>query len=186
MQAFRDFFTEVEGAAEWILNKIQGVGHGAGCRCRRGPPTSRTWSASLALLGGDVGGPTLTPETLFDTVRMEPLRDTLRRAALVLAGRTPTEAEYAAFAGDAAARRATLRGLMSGPEFHEFLIRGANDRLLTDRGGDQVIDFNLGYFVEYTNEAYRRKKAAHEGGDEEAFWKWADKARHGFRRRRWS
>ena len=182
LQAFRDFFTEVEGAAEWILNKIQGVGHGGGVQVPAGTADFTNMERFLALLGGDVGGPTLTPETLFDTVRMEPLRDTLRRAALVLAGRTPTEAEYAAFAGDAAARRATLRGLMSGPEFHEFLIRGANDRLLTDRAGGEVSDFNRGYFVEYTNEAYRRKKAVHEGGDETAYWVWVEKTRHGFRR----
>ena len=182
LQAFRNFFAEVEGAAASIMNKIQGVAHGGGVQVPVGTAGFASMQRFLALLGGDVGGPTLTPETLFETVRMEPLRDTLRRAALVLAGRPPTEAEYAAFAGDAAARRAALRGLMSGPGFHEFLMRGANDRLLTDRAGDQVIDFNLGYFVEYTNEAYRRKKVAHEGGDEDAFWRWADKARHGFRR----
>ena len=75
----------------------------------------------------------LTPQTLFDTVRMAPARKTLRRAALIFAGRIPTDAEYAAAQGGAAALRATIRGLMTGPEFHEFLIRGANDRLLTDR-----------------------------------------------------
>ena len=182
LRTFEDFFAGVEGAAALILNKIQGVGHGGGVQVAAGTAEFADVERFLALLGGDVGGPALTPGTLFDTVRMEPLRDTLRRAALVLAGRPPTEAEYAAFAGDAAARRATLRGLMSGPGFHEFLIRGANDRLLVDRAGDQVIDFNLGYFVDYTNEAYRRKKAAHESGDEDALWKWADKTRHGFRR----
>ena len=32
-----------------------------------------------------------------------------------------------------ASLRKAIRGLMTGPGFHEFLIRGANDRLLTDR-----------------------------------------------------
>ena len=182
LQTFKDFFAEVEDAAALILNKIQGVAHGGGVQVPAGTPDFTNMERFLALLGGDVGGPTLTPETLFDTVRMEPLRDTLRRAALVFAGRIPTEAEYAAFAGDAAARRATLRGLMSGPEFHEFLIRGANDRLLTDRIRDQVIDINSGYFVDFDNEGYRRKKAAHESGDEDAYWRWVHKTRYGFRR----
>ena len=187
LQTFKDFFAEVEDAATLILNKIQGVAHGGGVQVPAGTPDFTNMERFLALLGGDVGGPTLTPETLFDTVRMEPLRDTLRRAALVFAGRTPTEAEYAAFAGDAAARRATLRGLMSGPEFHEFLIRGANDRLLTD-GVRDVISHLDGYFVDFTNEAYRRKKAAkaaHESGDEDAYWRrwvWLNKTQYGFRR----
>ena len=76
----------------------------------------------------------ITPQTLFDTVTMAPARKTLRRAALIFAGRIPTDTEYAA-AQRSGRRRcaATIRGLMKGPEFHEFLIRGANDRLLTDR-----------------------------------------------------
>ena len=35
--------------------------------------------------------------------------------------------------GDESDLRTTVRGLMAGPEFHEFLMRGSNDRLLTDR-----------------------------------------------------
>ena len=57
----------------------------------------------------------------------------MRRAALIFAGRVPTDAEYAAAERGADALRAAIRGLMTGPEFHEFLIRGANDRLLTER-----------------------------------------------------
>ena len=182
LRTFEDFFAGVEGAAALILNKIQGVGHGGGVQVAAGTAEFADVERFLALLGGDVGGPALTPGTLFDTVRMEPLRDTLRRAGLVLAGRPPTEAEYAAFAGDAAARRATLRGLMSGPGFHEFLIRGANDRLLTDRIRDSVIETSPAFFVNFTNEAYRRKKAARENGDEFPFVIWVEKARHGFRR----
>ena len=126
----------------------------------------------------------LTPQTLFDTVRMAPARKTLRRAALIFAGRIPTDAEYAAAPGGAEALRATIRGLMTGPEFHEFLIRGANDRLLTDRGG-RIIDSNSGYFVDFTTDAYRRMAAAQASGDERDFTRyylWQDRTQHGFRR----
>ena len=126
----------------------------------------------------------LTPQTLFDTVRMAPARKTLRRAALIFAGRIPTEAEYAAAQGGAAALRATIRGLMTGPEFHEFLIRGANDRLLTERDIGSILR-GFGYFVDFTNEDYRRRKAALESGTGRAlrdYGEWFQSVQHGARR----
>ena len=88
----------------------------------------------------------ITVDTLFDPVRMAPLRKTLRRAALIFAGRVPTEEEYASIYGGGRTLRAAIRSLMTGPEFHEFLVRGANDRLLTNRRfsipvSDSVVDF---------------------------------------------
>ena len=53
----------------------------------------------LGLLGEEVEPAPLTPETLFDTVVMASPRKTLRRAALIFAGRIPTEEEYAAVEG---------------------------------------------------------------------------------------
>ncbi|MCG8435465.1 MAG: DUF1588 domain-containing protein, partial [Gammaproteobacteria bacterium] len=45
----------------------------------------------------------------------------------------PTDEEYSAVAsGDEEEIRKTIRSLMRGEGFHDFLIRGANDRLLTD------------------------------------------------------
>ena len=134
----------------------------------------------LELLGEDVTPVTLTPQTLFETVRMAPLRKTLRRAALIFAGRNPTDAEYAAARGSFAALRATIRGLMTGPQFHEFLIRASNDRLLTDRDDFGIVDY-VG-FVEFAREKYRRRKAAHESGDEHRFWQWYNRVQHGARR----
>ena len=79
----------------------------------------------------------------------------------MFAGRVPTEAEYAAVEsasdeedGNEEALRTTIRGLMKGPEFHEFLIRGANDRLLTDRRVNEVGDSLVGNFVDFTNIVY--------------------------------
>ena len=71
---------------------------------------------------------------------------------------------------------------MEGPQFHEFLIRASNDRLLTDRGA--AIDSD-GYFVAFNDEHYRRKKAAHAIGDEEAwddFRIWEDRVQYGVTR----
>ena len=189
LQVFKDFLTEAEAEAEnedgagVIRNKIQGVAHGGGVQVADGTPEFAHMERFLGLLGEDVKPVTLTPQTLFDTVTMASPRKTLRRAAIIFAGRNPTEAEYAAAAGgDEDALRATIRGLMTGPEFHEFLLRGANDRLLTDRDDGDIISRHAGHFVDYTNEAYRRWKAARQRGVMREYWEWDDKVQHGARR----
>ena len=79
--------------------------------------------------------------------------------------------------------RETIRGLMTGPEFHEFLIRAANDRLLTDRDDGDVIRNLSGPFVDFINEFYRRVVAARANGDtNHVVWSWEDNVQHGARR----
>ena len=184
---FRDFLDAVEDGADYVLKKIQGVGHGGGPQVPAGTDAFANMERFLALLGEDDAPtpPPITPETLFDTVQMASTRKTLRRAAIIFAGRIPTDAEYAAAERGPIALRSTIRSLMTGPEFHEFLIRGANDRLLTERAG-HVIDANLGVFVDFVNETHRRKTAAYYGDDQERdlndFWDWNNVVQHGFRR----
>ncbi|MHC4917864.1 MAG: discoidin domain-containing protein, partial [Planctomycetota bacterium] len=55
---------------------------------------------------------------------------TLRKAALLLAGRLPTEAEYEQ-AQDEAGLRQAVKGLMQGEGFVEFIYRTANEWFLT-------------------------------------------------------
>ena len=184
---FEDFLEEEEGGASYILNKIQGVAHGGGVQVAAGTPEFAEMARFLELLGEDVEPVVLTPQTLFDAVTMASPRRTLRRAALIFAGRIPTDAEYAAAQRGADALRATIRGLMEGPEFHEFLIRGANDRLLTDKtAGEPLINHESDVqFVEFINEAYRRKKSAYESGNPSAiheFWEWNANTMYGLRR----
>ena len=184
LKVFEDFVDEVDGGAALILNKIQGVGHGGGVQVAAGTPEFTAMERFLALLGEDVTTVAITPQTLFDTVTMAPVRKTLRRAALVFAGRIPTDAEYAAAQRGAAELRKTIRGFMAGPEFHEFLIRGANDRLLTEREGHVINNYDG--FVDFVNESDRRKRAAfYKGGEERDrrdFWDWYGIVQHGVRR----
>ena len=98
-------------------------------------------------------GPAITPETLFETVRMKTAYKTFYQAALIFAGRVPTEAERGPWANGTEFRVA-LRRLMTGPKFHEFLLRGANDRLLTDAC---CFAMRGTHFVDYINEHYRRR-----------------------------
>ena len=130
-----------------ILNKIQGVSHGGGAQVPAGTADFAQMERFLGKLDEDVVPAAITVETLFDPVRMAPLRKTLRRAALIFAGRIPTDEEYASIYTGPTALRTTIRNMMTGPAFHDFLIRGANDRLLTDRndggtiGGVQFVDY---------------------------------------------
>ena len=171
LAVFEAFVAAVDGAAELILNKVQGVGHGGGVQVPAGSADFANLERFLGLLGEPVSSAPLTPQTLFDTVTMAPGRTVLRRAALIFAGRTPTDAEYAALRTKGALRP-TIRSLMTGPEF----------RLLTDRVDGDVIARHARHFVEYTNEAFRRLKAAHESGNEREYFDWKDKVQHGARR----
>ena len=186
LQTFQDFLAVVtdEGGGSYVLNKIQGVGHGGGVQVSPGTADFANMQRFLSLLGEQVApSAPVTVETLFDTVFMASPRKTLRRAALIFAGRIPTDEEYAAVeSGDETQLRATIRGLMEGPQFHEFLIRASNDRLLTDRGAGIDSD---GYFVAFNDEHYRRKKTAHAIGDEDAwddFHIWQDRVQYGVTR----
>ena len=162
---FQTFLAAVanDGGGSYVLNKIQGVGHGGGVQVPPGTAEFANMQRFLSLLGEEVApSAPVTVESLFDTVIMASPRRTLRRAALIFAGRIPTDEEYAVVeAGDETVLRATIRGLMEGPEFHEFLIRGSNDRLLTDRGAG--IDYHS--FVDFSRENYRLKAAAQASGD---------------------
>ena len=71
--------------------------------------------------------------TFFKSSKLLAADATLRRATMLLLGRNPSPAERDRL-GEGASQdlRAAIRMATQSPEFHEFLIRGANDRLLTD------------------------------------------------------
>ena len=174
-----------EGGGSYILNKVQGVAHGGGVQVASGSADFANMQRFLGLLGGgESSRVALTPETLFDTVLLALNRKMLRRAALTFAGRIPTDAEYAAVEGrDESALRRTIRGLMEGPEFHEFLIRGSNDQLLTDRDSTIIDGAATDYFVDLANLYHRKAVAVSQGRLDEEEWRvWEDRVQFGFRR----
>ena len=182
LQVFKDFLDEEDDGASYILNKIQGaLGHGGGIQVAAGTEDYANVERFLSLLGADVAPVAIAPDTLFDGVKMESARGTLRRAAIIFAGRIPTDEEYASIeTGGLSSLRTAVRGLMQGPGFHEFLIRASNDRLLTDRDlGAEVVP-RSGEFVEYTNKLHRLIEDA--GGDPEdapAAWDWVGDVQFG-------
>ena len=186
LAAFEAFLSEVESGASLILSKIQGVSHGGGAQVPAGTAEFAQMERFLGKLDANVVPAAITVETLFDPVRMAPLRKTLRRAALIFAGRIPTDEEYASIYTSPTALRATIRNLMTGPEFHEFITRAANDRLLTERNWTPFLnDESDVQFVEFINEAYRRKKPAFTSGDQRQindYWEWNGYVQFGVRR----
>ena len=176
---------DVDDPVTYILNKVQGVGHGGGVQTAAGTADYASLERFLGLLGEAVAPVGITPETLFEGVRMESTRQTLRRAAIVFAGRVPTDAEYAAIEGvgedeeaGEEALRATIRGLMTGPGFHEFLIRASNDRLFTDRDGTIIDDGSTDEFVDLTNLGYHNAMTL----SHEKYRRWKDEVQYGMRR----
>ncbi|MDE0127381.1 MAG: hypothetical protein OXN97_22675 [Bryobacterales bacterium] len=181
LAVFQNLVETVEDAADLILNKIQGVGHGGGIQVPAGSAEFANMERLLRSLSGETSsGGTLSPETLFNGVTMAPPAKTLRRAALIFAGRLPTQAELSAVSdGRISSLRRTIRTLMTGPGFHEFLIRASNDRLLTDRHLFDAIEARRGLFVDLANSHWEKAKAAIDQGYKEL---WRDRD---FREWRW-
>ena len=146
-QTLADFLSLVEGGAELLLNKVQGVSHGGGVQLQAGSSGFEHIRIWLGLVGEEAISPGVTPETLFESVRMVSHERTLRRAALLFAGRNPTAEELRALADGTVGIGRAIRNLMQGPAFHDFLIRAGNDRLFTDRHIRSVLDPNSEYFV---------------------------------------
>ena len=184
---------EVEDSVAYILNKVSGgITHQGGTPVPTGTADYANLERFLRQVAEDSGAatPGLTPETLFEGVTMASPARTLRRAAILFAGRLPTQAERDAVAeGEDATLRSTIRGLMNGEKFHDFLIRASNDRLLTDRQIDKVpIDLNDGReFVELTNKHWQMAVAALSQGHETrwhdpAYVQWVDAVTYGLAR----
>ncbi len=175
-----DFLATVENGEQLILTKIRGESHGGGVQVEAGSEAFAQMEQFLNVLGGNTAVASITPENLFDTVKPVPQRTVLRRAALILAGRIPTEAEYASI--QEIGIRSAIRNLMTGPGFHQFLIRSANDRLLTDREGTVLSSRSGEPLVEYVNEWVRRCEQS--GGEtyRAAFDLWYRGVQYGARR----
>ncbi len=190
LAVFENFLADVEDGASLILNKIQGVGHGGGIQVPAGSDDFANMESFLGLLGyGDDAGPELTPETLFDTVTMASPGKTLWRAALIFGGRIPTREEREAVEnGTEEDLRTAIRNLMTGPGFHEFLIRASNDRLLTDRYfGEEVIGSAQSRFVDLVNLNWTKIKALRDRGisnewDDQEWSRWWSSVQYGISR----
>ncbi len=114
---------------------------------------------------------------------------TLWRAALIFGGRIPSREEREAVEnGTEEDLRTAIRNLMTGPGFHEFLIRASNDRLLTDRYfGEEVIERAQSRFVDLANLSWTKIKALRDRGisnewDDREWVRWWRSVQYGISR----
>ena len=166
LAVFENFLADVEDGGSLILNKIQGVGHGGGIQVPAGSDDFANMETFLGLLGyGDDSGSGLSPDTLFDTVTMASPGKTLWRASLIFGGNIPTREEREAVEnGTQEDLRTAIRNQMTGPGFHEFLIRASNDRWLTDYYLGRTVIFGGREFVDLANLRWAKIKALRDRG----------------------
>ena len=136
-ETLRGFIAQGNGAL--LLSKIRGVRSWWRAVFTQSAPEYEIFRSFVERVEVDAGlsGSTVkTPiatDGFFKGTRLTSSAETLRRAAILMLGRNPTETEYAQLDGDdEAALKTALRALTRDPGFHDFLARSANDRLLTD------------------------------------------------------
>lgn len=182
--AFERFLTEVDDAKELILTKVRGgAAHGGGSLLSSGSEEFNLLSNFLDMLqgnAGSVGG--VANSDFWDGITTADSSATLRRAALVLAGRLPKAKESKRAKVGEAKLRETIRGLMKGDAFHDFLIEGANDRLLTDSlwqiGPFDVIDAGADFYPVMARTEHNFFNAE----DDEGYGNWRANLSYGFAR----
>ncbi len=170
---FETFLATVDDGANTILTKIQGVGHGGGALFGSGTNEWQALSNFLTLLGAEEQTGQASGE-FWQGITLADRRQTLRRAALIVAGHIPADSKLDAAAVSDANLRTALRELMEGDAFHGFLISGANDRLLTDAFSSglpfDLADDNYPFFADLAQKRYDFFETNGEGNETSNQW----------------
>jgi len=170
---FFNYYQQDPNAHASILSKVRGGGaHGGGVQLACDDDAFKKLEDFLQMLGeSQAPGDLICSGALFDGITLTNARETLRRAALMVTGRLPSDAEYTLAQGNDSTLKDAIKGLMSGDNFHEFLIRAANDNLLSKAlAGDGDLKFADRHDVHYpelSNRSYQANIAS-QGGDESA------------------
>lgn len=144
-QALYEFVNLPDTGADWLLGKISNeISHGGGRPSPNGSTDYNHFSEYLTLaIGANTGGP-VKDGGFWDGTAVESRETTLRRAAFLLSGRVPSGGMLARAEESEEALRTEIRRLMNGDGFHDFIVNGANDRLLIsglNAGIDWQFDF---------------------------------------------
>ena len=140
------FVTTKGVGADWLLDKIVGDrSHGGGPVLTRGGADYLAFADYLTLLvGANTDDGSVDASAIWSGTTMESRETTLRRAAILLAGKVPTKAALKRVRASDKALKWDLKQLMNGDGFHDFLVTAANDRLLTD-GLNNGIDWQFNF-----------------------------------------
>jgi hypothetical protein len=124
--------------AQWLLDKPAGeMIHGGGQIFTAGSKQHQAfvdWLARQAQFGSCQG----ENKNLWQGINLLSSPQTLRKAAILMAGRLPSTAEKSQLQqeGDAALK-SIIRELMVGDKFQSFVEEGANSQFLTDKWNNQ-------------------------------------------------
>ena len=131
-------YSQVPQQAEYLLNKPSGQEiHGGGQNFDQGSQSyiaMQSWLQQLDSFAQCDEVLEQNNKVFWQGVEQLDNQQTLRKAALLFAGRLPNQQELAAVAnGEATTLASSIRSLMSGDSFEAFIHEGANDRLLTNK-----------------------------------------------------
>lgn len=127
-----NYIQNVPSGSSNILSRPQGIGHGGGVTLQPGSAALTDWMEFVSLAQNEVASTGSNVQGIFAAVAKLDNEQTLRKAALLYAGRLPTAQEIASVSsGSEEALGSAIRGLMSGDAFESFLMETTNDRLLT-------------------------------------------------------
>lgn len=134
LETIRNYLALRNDDGETLLTKVTGgLSHGGGVQLEVGSPGYESLAQLISLLVAERDDTNdSSDDTFFKDVLLATPAETLRRASLILAGRLPLESELTLANTSEAGLKEAVLGVMEGSGFHDFLIRGANDRLHTD------------------------------------------------------
>ncbi len=148
-----NYIETVPNGASLILSKPQGLSaHGGGVQLQSGTPQLADWMSFVSTAQNDIAsnGSGSNVQSIFAAVAKLDNAQTLRKAALLYAGRLPTEQEVESVSGGSEEDlAAAVRALMSGDGFESFLMETANDRLLTEAFSTNL--FSVVHRLRYPN-----------------------------------
>ncbi len=173
LNLFSTYYSSDANAHANILSKVRGgSAHGGGVQLACDEEVFKNLQDFLQLLGrASAQGDVICSGSLFEGISLTNSPTTLRRSALIIAGRLPTDDEYTLAQTNDKGLKAAIKGLMSGDNFHEFLVRGANHNLLSKAligdGDLKYADRHDAHYLELLNRSYAANIAGR-AGDENA------------------
>jgi hypothetical protein len=131
---------EQANSGQLLAKAMATVAHGGGRLITDGDSNHSTFTEFLQRFTNPItecensdalppSGTAIDARTLTTKLTLNSASQTLRQAALLLAGRLPTDSELNNVTEDNL--KAAIRGLMTGDNFDQFLMEAANDQLLT-------------------------------------------------------
>lgn len=140
--AFSEFLSLENVGGDWVLSKVVGrQDHGGGAVLSQTSPLYLALREYLSLLG-EGGDKPNEANSFWEGTTAEPREDTLRRAALLFAGAVPDDKAVELAIESEEGLRQAISGTLVGKGFKDFILRGANDRLLVE-GLLNGIDFGI-------------------------------------------